>query len=162
MTYHFNLARVWLEALGWVLGRDAALDGKAAGRDAVLGEAKLLEGGASRDLDLRRDNVDAGDLLGDGVLDLDTGVDLDEIVAVLLIDEELGLRTSNVSDPFLWGGVGRDCTPERAQGFGQLKGLLTVPALRYPTDLARRTASFRIASRVAVGRSLAGAISTTF
>ena len=36
----------------------------------VLSQAELLEGGASGDLDLGGDDVDAGDFLGDGVLDL--------------------------------------------------------------------------------------------
>ena len=35
-----------------------------------MGEAKLLERRTCCDLDLGSDNVDAGDLFGDGVLDL--------------------------------------------------------------------------------------------
>lgn len=84
-----NAAGVRLEALGRVLGGDTALDGEPPGGDAVLGEAELGEGGAGGDLDLGGDDVDARDLLGDGVLDLDAGVDLDEVVPVLLVDEEL-------------------------------------------------------------------------
>lgn len=64
----------------------------------VLGETKLLERDASGDLDLSGDNVDTGDLLGDGVLDLDTRVDLDEVVPVLLVDQELGGTGVSVSD----------------------------------------------------------------
>ena len=70
-------------------GGDSALYSKTPGGDTVLGEAQLLEGGTGGDLDLGGDDVDARDLLSDGVLDLDTGVDLDEVVLVTL-DEELG------------------------------------------------------------------------
>ena len=42
------------------------------------------------DEDLRLDHVEAGDLLGDGVLDLDARIDLDEVeLAAVDIDEEL-------------------------------------------------------------------------
>lgn len=85
-----NLAGIGLEGLGGVLSGDTALDGKSAGRDAVLGQAKLRKGSAGGDLNLGGDNVDASNFLGNGVLDLDSGVDLDEVVAVLLVDEELG------------------------------------------------------------------------
>jgi hypothetical protein len=45
----------------------------------VLSQAKLLERCTSCNLDLCGDNVDTGDFLGNGVLDLDTGVDLRNI-----------------------------------------------------------------------------------
>lgn len=80
---------VRLEVLTRVLGGDTALNSKTPSGDAVLGEAELGERGAGGDLDLGGDDVDARDLLGDGVLDLDAGVDLDEVVPVLLVDEEL-------------------------------------------------------------------------
>ena len=38
-----------------------------------LGQAKLFERGASSDLNLRSNNVDACDFLGDGVFDLAKG-----------------------------------------------------------------------------------------
>jgi hypothetical protein len=69
-TVDLDLARVWRKAIGGVLGGDTALDGEAAGRDGVLGEAELLERGTCGDLDLGGDEIDAGDLLGDGVLNL--------------------------------------------------------------------------------------------
>lgn len=65
-----NLASVWCKPLGGVLGGDAALDGKTAGRDAILRQAELSKGGAGRDLDLGRDDVDSSNFFGDGVLDL--------------------------------------------------------------------------------------------
>mmetsp|Transcript_15979 Transcript_15979/g.37862 ORF Transcript_15979/g.37862 Transcript_15979/m.37862 type:complete len:629 (-) Transcript_15979:82-1968(-) len=75
-------------ALG-VLGGDAALHGDARGVDVLLHQTDLLEGRAARDAHLRLDEVDAGDLLGDGVLHLDAGVDLDEVVLAVGLDEEL-------------------------------------------------------------------------
>ena len=54
--------------------------------DVVLRERQRLAGG---DADLRLDQVDAGDHLGHRMLDLDAGVDLDEVEVVVLIDEEL-------------------------------------------------------------------------
>lgn len=92
-TVYFNLSCIRLETLRGVLGGDSALNSEAPSGDAILGESQLLKRRASGNLDLRCDNVDACNLLGNGVLNLDTGVDLDEVVAVLLIDEELS-RTS--------------------------------------------------------------------
>lgn len=63
-----------------------------------MSEAELLKGGTRCNLDLRSDNIDASDLLSDGVLDLDTGVDLDEVVPVLLIDKELSGTSVAVVD----------------------------------------------------------------
>ncbi len=42
-------------------------------------EARVADRGAPGDPDLRLDDVDAGHLLGDGVLDLDARIDLDEV-----------------------------------------------------------------------------------
>jgi hypothetical protein len=41
----------------------------------VLGQTKLLKRCTSGDLDLSCNDIDTCDFLGDGVLDLDTGVD---------------------------------------------------------------------------------------
>ncbi len=70
-----------------VFGVDAALDGVADLRDVFLLEAQLFAGG---DADLFLDQIDAGDLLGDGMLDLDAGVDFEE-VEVLFFDRR-GIR----------------------------------------------------------------------
>ena len=80
------------------LGGDSALNGIASLGDGILGEAQLWQRSTGGNLDLRCDNVNAGDLLSDGVLDLDSRVDLDKVVAVLLVYEELGLRDSNVRE----------------------------------------------------------------
>ena len=54
--------------------------------DVVLAERQRLAGG---DPDLLLDQVDAGDHLGDRVLDLDPRVDLDEVEVVVGVDQEL-------------------------------------------------------------------------
>ena len=48
--------------------------------DVVLLERQRLAGG---DADLRLDQVDAGDHFGHGMLDLDAGVDFDEVEVVV-------------------------------------------------------------------------------
>jgi hypothetical protein len=88
-TVDLDLASVRLEALGGILGGDSALDSETTGGNAVLGKTELAQSSTSGDLDLSSDNVDSSDLLSDGVLDLDTRVDLDEVVAVLLVNQEL-------------------------------------------------------------------------
>ena len=71
------------EVLFGILGGDAALEGMAVEPDLALsrhaGALILADRGAVGDADLGLDDVDAGHLLGDGVLDLDAGIDLDEI-----------------------------------------------------------------------------------
>ncbi len=64
-----------------VLGRDPALDRVAGERHRRLrGRAgRLGQGRALGDADLRLHDVDAGDLLGHGMLDLHPRVDLDEV-----------------------------------------------------------------------------------
>jgi hypothetical protein len=68
-----DLSSVWLELPRRVFSRDTALNSETPGRNAVLSKPKLLQAGASSDLDLGSDKINAGDLLGNGVLDLDTG-----------------------------------------------------------------------------------------
>src|SRR3954454_2240099 len=69
-----------------VLGVDPELDRVAALRDVRLREPQRL---ARRDPDLRRDEVDAGQHLGDGMLDLDPPVDLDEVGVPVGVHEKL-------------------------------------------------------------------------
>ena len=54
--------------------------------DVLLRERQLLAGG---DADLRLDQVDAGHHFGHRMLDLNAGVDLDEVKIAFLIDDEL-------------------------------------------------------------------------
>ena len=86
-------AVVGSEVVGGVLGRDPALDGMPLCLDRLLaGNADLRIGQLASlgDQDLALDDVDSGDDLGDGVLDLEPGIDLDEVErAGLVIDQEL-------------------------------------------------------------------------
>ena len=75
-----DLAGVRPEPVGRVLGGDPALQRGAPDLDLVLPQAEVGQGLAGGDPDLRGDQVDVGDLLGDGVLDLDPRVHLDEHV----------------------------------------------------------------------------------
>lgn len=93
-----NLSGIWSEALGRIFGSDTALNGKATSGNSVLGKTKLSQSSASGDLNLGGDNVDASDLFGNGVLDLNTRVDLDKVVAVLLINQKLGSACIAVVD----------------------------------------------------------------
>ena len=67
-----------------VLGVDAALDGMALDHDVVLGHVERRAGG---DADLLAHQVDAGHRLGDGMLDLQAGVHLDEVELAVLVEE---------------------------------------------------------------------------
>jgi hypothetical protein len=75
-----DLARVGSEPGRRVLGRDAALDGEAARSQLLLVEVEIGEGLPRGDPHLRLDEVDIRHLLGDGVLDLDARIHLDEDV----------------------------------------------------------------------------------
>ena len=72
---------VGAEAVGGVLGRDPALQRRAADADVLLATARgrrAVSPAAIRSWD--DDEVDVGDLLGHRVLDLDARVHLDEDV----------------------------------------------------------------------------------
>ncbi len=86
------------KAVGRVLGGDAALQRRAAGADLLLADVLRLKARAGGDAHLRLDDIDLGDLLGDGVLHLHAGVHLDEDVAALLVDEELDGARAPVAD----------------------------------------------------------------
>jgi hypothetical protein len=78
-----DLSSIGRKALSWVFCGDSALEGKASCGNVVLGQAKLLKRCTRCNLDLGSHDVDTGDLFSNGVLDLDTGVNLDEVVALL-------------------------------------------------------------------------------
>ena len=80
------------EVAAAVLGVDAVLDGVAADLGVVV--AELLAGGDAEHL---ADQVDAGDLLGDRVLDLEAGVDLEEGDGAVLADQELAGAGADVA-----------------------------------------------------------------
>src|SRR5277367_6406563 len=81
-----------------MLGVDAALDGVAANLEGLGDDAgKLLAAG---DAQLRLYEVDAGDHLGDRVLDLDARVHLDEVELAVFVHEELDSASVLVADVF--------------------------------------------------------------
>ena len=86
------------EAVGGVLGGDAALQRGPAHHDRLLRQAHGGQRLASRDAQLGLHQVDVGDLLGHRVLDLDAGVHLDEHVAPGPVDEELHRARVDVAD----------------------------------------------------------------
>ena len=67
-----------------VFGVDAAFDRMAAEVHVALAHGEFL---ARRDTDLLLDQIDAGDHFSDRVLDLDTGVHLDEIELAVFIQK---------------------------------------------------------------------------
>ena len=85
-----------------VLGGDAALQRRAAQVQVLLVQAELGEGLPGRDPHLRLHEVDVGDLLGHGVLDLDARVHLDEdVLARALprrVEQELDRAGVDVAD----------------------------------------------------------------
>ena len=89
----FDESGTWAEALGVVFRVDAALDGVALDMDVALFVGDLL---ARRDLDGHLDDVNACDGFGDGVLDLDSGVDLEHIEVLVVVHEELDGRGTGV------------------------------------------------------------------
>ena len=108
-TIHLDLTSIRRETLGGIFGGDTALDSKAASGDAVLGQAELLQSSTSSDLNLSSNNIDASDFLSNGVFDLDTRVDFNEVVAVLLVDQELGSTGVAVVDGLSQlHGIGKD------------------------------------------------------
>src|SRR4029453_9852576 len=86
-------AGVGAEAVGWILGGDPALQGCTVDPDHLLGETKVAQALAPGNAHLGLDEIDVGDLLGDGVLDLDSWIHLDEDVLACALslgfDQEL-------------------------------------------------------------------------
>src|SRR6185437_17155769 len=78
-----------------LLGIQARLDGVAVRVDLRLRERQRL---ARRDAQLPFQQVHAADHLRDGVLDLDTGVHLDEVVPAPGIEQELHRARADVAD----------------------------------------------------------------
>src|SRR5204862_1457487 len=81
-----NAAARGHESREGILGRDPALDRHALPGDLVLREPERL---TSRDPELQRDEVEAGDHLGDGVLDLQARVHLEEVEVPNWVHQEL-------------------------------------------------------------------------
>lgn len=86
------------EAVGHVLGRDAALHCRAADLDRILGQSQLPQRRTGCDLHLGGDEIDVGDLLGDRVFHLDARVHLDEHVPTVGTEQELDGTGAGVPD----------------------------------------------------------------
>lgn len=127
-TVNLNLSGIRRELLRWVLGRDSALDSESPRGDAVLGQTKLGQRSTGSNLDLGSNDIDTSNLFSDGVLDLDSGIDLDEVVSVLLVDQELSGTSVAVVDRLgeLDGVVEESLADIRGQilGWGKLDDLL--------------------------------------
>ncbi len=78
-----------------ILGIDAAFDGPAVDLHVRLLERQLLAG---RGADHQLDEIDAGDQLGDRMLDLQAGVHLQEEEAAVLAGDELDGAGAVVAD----------------------------------------------------------------
>src|SRR6201999_533856 len=87
-------ARRGQEVPGRVLGIDAELDRVAAGRRVVVPDRVPLG-----DAEHLPDQVQAGDLLADRVLDLQPGVDLEEADRAVARDQELAGPGALVTGP---------------------------------------------------------------
>lgn len=90
-----------MKLFGRVLGGDPALEGVSGQSDSGLRRHPGLRGDTEpatfRDPDLRLHDVNAGDHLGHGVLDLDARIDLDEVEGpISLIHQELDRAGSHV------------------------------------------------------------------
>ena len=81
----------------------------------AMGKPKLFEDSTGSNLDLRLDHVNACDLLRDSVLDLNSGVDLNEVVLALLVDKEF------ISPRILVLGCGKEANGIREQSEAGLR-----------------------------------------
>lgn len=101
--------------------------------NVVLSQAELFKGDTCRDLDLSSNNIDTGDLLcgrvrspaepsssltRDGVLHLDTRVDLDEVMTALLVHQEL--RSTGIAIIDRSRELERVVEDGLSDGFGQM------------------------------------------
>ena len=96
-----NSAVVGCKLVCGVLGGDTALNGVAVNLQVVLickPDLGMAHGTALRNEYLRTDKVDVRYHLGDGMLDLDTGVHLDEVVISVTVNEELHCAGVYIAD----------------------------------------------------------------
>ena len=73
-----------------------ALHGNTTGDNVLLVETNLLERGTTGDEECRLHNVNSRNFFRDGMFDLDTRVDLHEVVLTVLVDEELNGTSAGV------------------------------------------------------------------
>ena len=95
-----DLAGIGGKVVGRIFRGHTALDGITVELDVILAvdaDLGIAERLALGDQDLGLHQVDAGDLLGDGMLHLDTGVHFDEIVTPVPVDQEFQRTGVDVS-----------------------------------------------------------------
>ena len=138
-----DLAVVGGEVVGGILRGDAALDGVAVEVDILLlrqADLRAAQGVAGSHQQLGTDDVHAGDHLGDGVLHLNTGVHLDEVVVPGLIHQELHGAGADVAhgsgDLHRVTAQGLHRGLRHRPGGGELHHLL-IPALERAVTLAQ-------------------------
>ena len=85
------------EILVGILGGDPGFDGVSGEFDSGLIERKFFSVG---DSDLPLNQVEAADLLGDGVLDLDSGVHFQEVEISSAIEEEFDSTGIGIANLF--------------------------------------------------------------
>ena len=143
-TVRGDAAVIRREVILGILGGDPALDRVAVDPQVVLTgqtDHRVGQRVSLGDQDLRADEVNAGDLLGDRVLDLDTRVHLDEVVlSGLRVHEELdgtGVHVVHLPrDLYRVGSDGRDRIRIYRPG-GRVLDDLLVAALQRAVTLAQ-------------------------
>src|SRR5690606_148609 len=139
--------------------------------DVVLREPQLLAGG---DADLRLHDVDAGDHLGDRVLDLHAGVHLDEVELAILVQElegagaavadaAAGVRAAlaDLGDQLAWNAGGRGLLDDllvaalhRAVALAQVHGVAVLVGQHLELHVTRVLEELlHVHRRVAEGRA---------
>ncbi len=116
-SHECELAGRGLEVVGGIFGVDAGFDRCAARVDVEAGEWRHFACGLE---DHPLDEVDAGDFFGDAVLDLESGVDFEEVelLGVVVVDELDGAG-GGVVDGFGEEGCGGE---EAGPGFVRQAG----------------------------------------
>lgn len=87
-------SRIWLEAFFGVFGGDSTLDSISTGINALLLDTQFLEGCTSSDQNLCLDDINTSGFFSDGVLNLNSWVDFDEVESTAVVFKQEFNRTS--------------------------------------------------------------------
>lgn len=99
-SVNFDTTRIRLEMTVWVFSSDTTLNRKSTRFNLGLHESKFRERCTECNTDLSRNNIDSSDFLSNGMFDLDTRIDFDKVVSILLIHEKLGGAGRTIFDCF--------------------------------------------------------------
>ncbi len=138
-----DLSGVGREVVGRVLGGDPALDGIPLDVQVVLAahvDRWVGEGVSLGDEDLCPHQIDAGDLLGDGVLHLDAGIHLNKVVIAVPIHQKF--HRAGVHIAHMPGDLYRVCAELFQRGLRHAPGRrelhhLLVPPLKGAVPLTQ-------------------------